>query len=147
MARVFVSHAGADLALACEVHGWLVEAGHEVFLDRDPQDGLVVGEQWEQLLYERLRWADAVVCVVTSAYLVSPWCTAEVGVAQARGSRVLPLRAEPDVVHPLLGSTQYTDYTVNPAHGPGRFGRRAATGRPRLATGSFPVPGAGPVRG
>ncbi|MGH3812631.1 MAG: toll/interleukin-1 receptor domain-containing protein, partial [Pseudonocardiaceae bacterium] len=71
MARVFVSHASADLALACEVHGWLVEAGHEVFLDRDPRNGLIVGEQWEQRLYERLRWADAVVCVVTSAHLDS----------------------------------------------------------------------------
>lgn len=115
MARVFVSHAGADLVPACEVHGWLAEAGHEVFLDRDPRDGLVMGERWEQQLYERLRWADAVVCVITSAYLASPWCSAEVGAAQARGSRVLPLRAEPDVVHPLLDSTQYTDYMVNPA--------------------------------
>ncbi|MGH3792470.1 MAG: ATP-binding protein [Pseudonocardiaceae bacterium] len=31
MARVFVSYASKDLALAREVHGWLVEADHEVF--------------------------------------------------------------------------------------------------------------------
>ena len=63
MARVFVSHAGADTALAGEVHRWLVEDGHEVFLDRDLRDGIAVGEEWEQRLHERLRWADAVVCV------------------------------------------------------------------------------------
>jgi len=155
VARVFLSHADVDLTLAREVHGWLVEAGHEVFLDRDPQDGIAVGERWEQQLYERLRWADAVVCVITSAYLASPWCTAEVGAAQARGSRLLPLRVEPGVVHPLLTSTQYTDYLAHPApgapgapgRGPGRAGRSAAAGRPRLAAGPFPVPGAAPVRG
>jgi hypothetical protein len=108
MARVFVSHAGNDRELAHEVHRWLSDDGHQVFLDQDLTDGIVVGEVWEQRLYERLRWADAVVCVVTSAYLASPWCTAEVGIARSQGSRLLPLLAEPDVVHPLLASTQYT---------------------------------------
>ena len=50
VARVFVSHAGEDLALAGEVHLWLVEDGHEVFLDQHLRDGLVVGEEWEQRL-------------------------------------------------------------------------------------------------
>lgn len=58
-----------------------------------------MGERWEQWLYNRLRWADTVVCVVTSAYLASSWCTGEIGAAHAQGSRLLPLRAEPDVVH------------------------------------------------
>ena len=72
MAKVFVSHASEDLRFAEEVHRWLVDDGHEVFLDRDLRDGIGVGEDWEQRLYQRLRWADAVVCVVTSAYLASP---------------------------------------------------------------------------
>ena len=149
MARVFLSHADADLTLAREVHGWLVEAGHEVFLDRDPRDGIAVGERWEQQLYERLRWADAVVCVVTSAYLASPWCTAEVGAAHARGSRLLPLRAEPGVVHPLLASTQYTDYLAHPAQARAALVealRRVDLGWPPDRS-PFPVPGTAPVRG
>jgi hypothetical protein len=32
---VFVSHSSADAALAGEVHRWLVEDGHEAFLDQD----------------------------------------------------------------------------------------------------------------
>ncbi len=59
MARVFVSYASEDLALARNVHGWLVEAGHEVFLDRDPHEGIALGAAWRQRLHERLRWADA----------------------------------------------------------------------------------------
>jgi hypothetical protein len=55
------------------VHRWLVEAGHEVFLDQDLRDGIAVGDEWEQ----RLRWAGAMICVITSAYLDSTWCAAE----------------------------------------------------------------------
>ncbi|MGH3755720.1 MAG: TIR domain-containing protein, partial [Pseudonocardiaceae bacterium] len=113
-ARVFVSYASEELALAREVHGWLAEAGHEVFLDQDPRDGIAVGEQWRTRLAERLRWADAVVCVVTSAYLGSTWCAAEIATAQERGSRLLPLHAEPGLAHPLLTEVQHSDLTRDP---------------------------------
>ena len=71
---------------------------------------------WEQRLYERLRWADAVVCLVTSAYRGSAWCTAEVGIARSLGSRLLPVLAEPGQTHPLLQSSQYqyTDLAGDP---------------------------------
>ncbi|MGH3621856.1 MAG: toll/interleukin-1 receptor domain-containing protein [Sciscionella sp.] len=115
MARVFVSHASDDRVLAGELYGWLVQAGHEVFLDQNLRDGLAVGEEWEQRLHERLRWADAVVCVLTSAYVSSQWCTAEVAIARSRGSRLLPVRAEPAVSHGLLRSVQHTDLTQDPA--------------------------------
>ncbi|MGH3711303.1 MAG: toll/interleukin-1 receptor domain-containing protein, partial [Pseudonocardiaceae bacterium] len=114
VARVFVSHAREDGVLACEVHRWLVETGHEVFLDGDPRDGIVLGEPWRQRLLERLRWADAVVCLVSAAYVVSTWCTAEVAIAQSRGSRLLPLRVQPDLVHPLLAGDQYRDVVGDP---------------------------------
>ena len=114
MAKVFVSHASEDRALAGEVHRWLVEAGHEAFVDQDLRDSIALGEEWEQLLYERLRWANAVICVVTSAYLDSTWCAIEVGIARSRGSQLLLLCAESGVAHPLLTSVQHTDYTANP---------------------------------
>ena len=117
MARVFVSHASDDREVTDEVHRWLVAEGHEVFLDRDPRDGMVVGEEWEQRLSERLRWADAVVCVVTSAFLASKWCPYEVGYARSRGSRLLSVLAEPGVDHPLVKSAHYADITEDPAAG------------------------------
>jgi TIR domain len=115
MARVFVSHASKDAAPAAEVHRWLVDDGHEVFLDQDLSDGILAGEEWEKRLRERLRWADAVVCVLTSAYLASVWCTAELTIAQSRGSRLLPVQAEPGVRHPLLNSVQYVDMITDAA--------------------------------
>jgi WD40 repeat protein len=114
VARVFVSYAREDIALARKVHSWLVAGRHEAFLDQDPRDGIVIGEQWRQRLHERLRWADAVVCLVTSAAVASSWCTAEVATAQSRGSRLLPLLVEPDLAHPLLTETQHIDMTQNP---------------------------------
>jgi hypothetical protein len=106
---VFVSHSSADTALAGELHRWLLDDGHEVFLDQDLHGGLVIGDQWQERLHERLRWADATVCVLTSAYVHSTWCSAEVGIAQARGARILPIKAEPGVDHPLLSTVQTLD--------------------------------------
>jgi WD40 repeat protein len=114
MARVFISHASRDRELADELHGWLIQEGHEVFLDHHPDQGITVGEAWEQRLYERLRWADAMICVVTSAYLASPWCAAEVGIARSQGSRLLPLLAERGVEYPLLEWSQYADLVSDP---------------------------------
>ena len=114
MAGVFVSHASEDLALAREVHQWLIDAGHEVFLAQDLRDGIAVGEEWEQRLHDELRRADAVLCVVTSASLASRWCTAEVAIARSRGIRLLPLQAEPGVADPLLKAVQHTNLTRDP---------------------------------
>lgn len=111
MAKVFISHSSEDIGLASELHRWLVEAGHEVFLDRDLRDGIAVGEEWEQRLQERLRWANAMICVVTPAYLESSWCLAEVSLARSRGSRLLPVQAEQGIAHALLKSVQHTDLT------------------------------------
>ncbi len=95
----------------------LTAEGHEVFLDQDLRDGILVGDDWDKRLHERLRWADAVVCVVTSAFVRSAWCSVEVGIALSRGSRLLPVRAEPGVVHPPLGSIQHADLTEDPTAG------------------------------
>ncbi|WP_425284261.1 hypothetical protein [Geodermatophilus africanus] len=63
------------------MHRWLVDDDHEVFLDQHLSDGLLVGEEWQQRLHERLRWADAILCILTSP--TSPRCSAEPGFAHA----------------------------------------------------------------
>lgn len=111
MVKVFVSYASEDIVLAGEVRGWLDDDHCEVFLAQDPQGGIAAGEQWRSQLHERLRAADVLVCVVTSAYLASSWCTAEVAIAQSRGSWLVPILAEPGVVHPLLSDVQHIKLT------------------------------------
>ena len=95
MARVFISHSSQDAALADEVHQWLVDDGHEVFLDQDVHDGIGLGDQWERRLHERLRWADALVCVLTSAYVTSMWCTAELAITHSREIDCSPSEPNP----------------------------------------------------
>jgi hypothetical protein len=110
MARVFISHSSKNNALAAEVRDWLTRDGHEIFLDRDRHDGIEAGDLWKERLYERLRWADAVVCIMTEDYLVSQWCGIEIAVAQALGSLLMPLTAEPGARHPLLDAVQSVAY-------------------------------------
>ena len=117
MARVFISHAASDLAAAIDIQRWLTEDNHETFLDRDLGSGIDIGDDWEQRLYERLRWADAVVCVVSKAYVDSVWCSAEVGIARSRGIRLLPLVTESSAHHPLLKSLQQIKFFADQISG------------------------------
>jgi type II secretory pathway predicted ATPase ExeA len=114
MARIFISYAATDRVIANEVSDWLRVAGHEPFLDHDLRDGIGVGEDWKQRLYRELRRVDAVIGVVTSSFKASHWCSVEVGIADAQGCWLLPLRAEAGVVHPLMQELQYVDYIADP---------------------------------
>lgn len=113
VARVFVSYASENIVLADEVRRWLDDDHHEVFLAQDLRVGIAAGEQWRSRLHEQLRAADALVCVVSSAYVASSWCTAEVAIAQSRGTRLIPILAEPGVVHPLLSDVQHIKLVGN----------------------------------
>ena len=116
MAKVFISHAGADIAWAEQVQLWLKEDGHDAFLDRDKNDGILSGEEWEKRLYTELRKADAVVCVVTQAYLKSVWCVAEIGAARALGTELLPVRfSSAGERHTLLKPIHGIDAALDPS--------------------------------
>jgi len=95
------------------VFSWLTSWGHEVFFDRDKDRGISVGEDWKRRLYRELGRVDAVVCVVTRAYLESMWCTAEVAIADSRGCRLLPLRFEPALMHKLMERVQYAGFDAD----------------------------------
>jgi WD40 repeat protein len=114
VAYIFISYATRDRVIADEVSHWLRAAGHELFLDHDLRDGISVGEDWKQCLYRELREVDAVIGVVTSSFVASNWCSAEVGIADALGCRLIPLQAEAGVVHPLMSGLQRADYQADP---------------------------------
>ncbi|MGH3809425.1 MAG: toll/interleukin-1 receptor domain-containing protein [Pseudonocardiaceae bacterium] len=146
MARVFISYASADGAMADEVAGWLRAAGHVLFLDHDSRDGIGLGEDWKRRLYRELRQVDAVIGVVTKSFVASEWCFAEVGIADARGCRLIPLRAEVDVVHPLMRELHYVDYHADPQQAQERVLRavRLVEGGGVWREGENPFPGLEP---
>jgi len=106
VARVFISHATPDRVIAEEVLGWLLAAGHESFLAHDDREGVSGGEDWKQRLYRELREVDAVIGVVTRSFLSSEWCFAELGIADARGGGLIPLRVEVGGVPPRMRELQ-----------------------------------------
>ena len=113
MLSVFLSHSSQDGELVEAVARFLRDdEGHTVFLDRHPEDGIRVGERWEDVLYRRLHIADAVVCIVTEHHVASRWCFAEVALAKSLGHPVLPVGS---VRHPLLESVQGVDWATDPA--------------------------------
>jgi WD40 repeat protein len=117
VARVFVSHASVDSDLAATVHNSMAADGHDVFLDRRADDGIRIGEDWESSLYSQLRRADAVVSIVTEAYVASRWCFAEVVAGRMQGRLMLPLMVEPGLFHPLLRMVQHVEFDVSDDQG------------------------------
>jgi energy-coupling factor transporter ATP-binding protein EcfA2 len=144
VARVFISYATRDQVIADEVAGWLHAAGHEPFLYH-LFNGISV--DWKRRLYRELDSADVVLGVVTSSFLASNWCSAELGIADARGCRLMPLRAEAGVVHPLMQDLQYVDYQADPQQARDqvlRAMRPLENGGGTWRQGDNPFPGLGP---
>jgi WD40 repeat protein/type II secretory pathway predicted ATPase ExeA len=145
--HVFISYATPDRAIADEVASWLRAAGHEPFLAHDLRDGIGAGEDWKLRLYDELCEVDVVIGVVTSSFLASHWCSAELGIADARGCRLVPLRAEAGVVHPLVQNRQYVDYQADPQQARDRVlqaVRLLDDGRGSWRAGDNPFPGLEP---
>lgn len=68
MPRIFISHASADNAEALALRDWLVARGwDDLFLDIDPQRGLVSGQRWLDRLDESARRCKAVLFVLSRA--------------------------------------------------------------------------------
>ncbi|MGY1620219.1 TIR domain-containing protein [Geodermatophilus sp. SYSU D00691] len=110
LVRIFLSHSSRDGAEVDDLATFLHDVErHTVFLDRHPRAGIRAGQLWEQVLYERLHESDVVVCWVTQHHIASRWCFAEVALAKALGRHVLPVRAQPEVDHPLLDPFQGID--------------------------------------
>jgi hypothetical protein len=77
VARLFISHSAANNAAAFALRDWLAGQGFDdVFLEIDPDRGVVVGERWQEALKAAHR-CEAVPFLLSPAWLASPWCQAE----------------------------------------------------------------------
>lgn len=112
MTAIFVSHRSADEAEAGELKDWLARQGHErLFLDFDPADGIPAGVDWEQRLYQELRRCQALLIVLTPAWLESKWCGSELAIAREKGKAVFVVRVKPCPGGPLIPAIQEVDLT------------------------------------
>jgi hypothetical protein len=77
MNPIFLSHSNHDDGTAGALREWLSSEGYEaVFLDHHECDGIRGGEVWEDRLYTELRRCRALIALVSSHWVASPWCVA-----------------------------------------------------------------------
>src|SRR5262249_61497207 len=95
VSRIFISHSSTDNAPAIALRDWLVGEGwDDLFLDLDPDRGIAACERWERALNEAARRCEAVLFLISKAWLASRWCTNELNLARRLNKRLFGILIE-----------------------------------------------------
>jgi hypothetical protein len=96
VSRIFLSHSSRNNAEAVALAAWLQREGwkDEVFLDLDPTRGIAAAERWEKKLNEAANRCEAVLFLVSSAWIASEWCRRELNLAHRLNKRMFGLLIE-----------------------------------------------------
>jgi hypothetical protein len=96
MSHIFLSHSSQNNAQAVALYDWLGREGwkDEIFLDLDPQRGIAAGERWERSLHEAANRCEAVLFLVSKAWLASVWCRKELNLAHHLNKRLFGVLIE-----------------------------------------------------
>jgi formylglycine-generating enzyme required for sulfatase activity len=98
MSRIFLSHSSVDNAQAAALRDWLMAEGwDDLFLDFDPKRGIAAGEEWEQALYRAAHRCEAVLFLISRAWLASTWCMNELTLARRLNKRLFGILIEEGV--------------------------------------------------
>src|SRR4051812_33492755 len=111
MARVFISHRGADSAAAQQLKSDLEARGHEVRLD---VADIHIGDSIPEWMNAGLRDAEAVVLCYSSSGVETPWMGREwlsTLARQLEGAKILllPVRLTGGQPPPILADIKYAD--------------------------------------
>jgi len=116
LTAIFISHRSSDNADAKQLKAWLAGLGFErLFLDFDPMDGIPAGVDWEERIYKELRRCEALLIVLTPAWLASPWCGAERAIAREKGKKIFVVRTKPVPSGSVTPARQEVDLTQDRA--------------------------------
>ena len=95
MSRIFLSHSSSDNAEAVALRDWLRREGwDDIFLDLDPDRGIVAGERWERALNQAAHRCEAVLFLVSRIWLASGWCLKEFNLAHRLNKRMFGVLIE-----------------------------------------------------
>ncbi|WP_294537034.1 TIR domain-containing protein [uncultured Rhodoblastus sp.] len=117
MARLFISHSSWNNDKAVEVRDWLAKNGwQDVFLDLDPERGIVAGQRWREALQKAAWRCEVVLALVSKEWLDSFMCRSEVETARLMGKKVIVALVGIDKaqVPPDLTDEQFIDLTGDP---------------------------------
>ena len=117
MSRLFISHSSWNNDKAVEIRDWLAKNGwDDVFLDLDPERGIVAGQRWKEALQKAAYRCEVVLALVSKEWLASGWCKSEVDAARLMGKRVIAalVGVDKSAVPVDLTDEQFVDLTGDP---------------------------------
>lgn len=96
MSRIFLSHSSQNNSQAVALYDWLGREGwkDEIFLDLDPMRGIAAGDRWERALNEAANRCEAVLFLVSKAWIASGWCRKELNLASRLNKRLFGVLIE-----------------------------------------------------
>jgi WD40 repeat protein len=94
--RIFLSYSSDERAEALAIQSWLEKNGweNEVFVDVDPEHGLSGGEAWRVALRNAAARCEAVILVLSRAWLASKACWNEFQLAEKYAKPCIPVRVD-----------------------------------------------------
>jgi len=87
---IFISYSKKDRDFAWKLADDLEHAGHRVWIDRS----LIVGEEWEQTIEQKLAEADEVIVILSLNSIASKWVQHEGSIAYALKKKIYPVLIE-----------------------------------------------------
>jgi hypothetical protein len=96
VSHIFLSHSSTNNTEAVALRDWLADNGwkDEIFLDLDPRRGIAAGERWERKLHEAANRCEAVLFLVSKAWLASVWCRKELNLAHSLNKQLFGVLIE-----------------------------------------------------
>ena len=104
--KIFISHSGADRQWVEQIDVIAKNSGIDTYLyEHDPQPGKSVAEKVKQAIQN----SDALVVLLTYNSQFSPYVQQEIGFAEARGMRIIPL-VQPSIPERSLAMLEGREY-------------------------------------
>ena len=119
---IFLSHSSSDNDAAVALYDWLEHEGwkDEIFLDLSSKRGIAPGERWERALHEAADRCEAVLFLVSKAWLASQWCRREFNLAHRLNKRLFGVLIEDlaidDLPRDLTGDWQLLSLAAGRDH-------------------------------
>lgn len=96
MSRIFLSHSSIDVREAIALKHWLGEQDpglrDEIFLEVDPDTGLLPGVRWRDELFRANSRCEAVICLISRHWEASAECRTEFRTAENLGKQIFCAR-------------------------------------------------------
>jgi formylglycine-generating enzyme required for sulfatase activity len=95
MSRLFISYSSTNDDWAIALHDWLIREGwsgeDDIFLDFDPERGIVAGQRWAKALEDAATRCEAVLFIISEEWLASKWCGDEYQLANKYNKKLFAL--------------------------------------------------------